>query len=138
MANMEAVIARDELEKTIGDMPAQAQALAIRPDDEVKAGDTLTAVAYGKGAWVLQFLEKRFGREEFDDFLRGYFDHFAFQSITTVQIIDYAKKNLLDKHPGKVREAELDEWVYGTGRSEERRVGKECVSTCRSRWSPYH
>src|SRR3546814_18496658 len=26
-------------------------------------------------------------------------------------------------------------WVQ---RSEERRVGKECVSTCRSRWSPYH
>src|SRR3546814_18514873 len=28
-------------------------------------------------------------------------------------------------------------YVLGT-RSEERRVGKECVSTCRSRWSPYH
>src|SRR3546814_12405189 len=27
----------------------------------------------------------------------------------------------------------IEEW-----RSEERRVGKECVSTCRSRWSPYH
>src|SRR3546814_10995558 len=26
----------------------------------------------------------------------------------------------------------------GSIRSEERRVGKECVSTCRSRWSPYH
>src|SRR3546814_14251723 len=26
----------------------------------------------------------------------------------------------------------------GILRSEERRVGKECVSTCRSRWSPYH
>src|SRR3546814_3512034 len=26
----------------------------------------------------------------------------------------------------------------GEPRSEERRVGKECVSTCRSRWSPYH
>src|SRR3546814_18084745 len=25
-----------------------------------------------------------------------------------------------------------------TTRSEERRVGKECVSTCRSRWPPYH
>src|SRR3546814_17121486 len=25
-----------------------------------------------------------------------------------------------------------------SSRSEERRVGKECVSTCRSRWSPYH
>src|SRR3546814_12091313 len=30
------------------------------------------------------------------------------------------------------------ERVVGSGRSEERRVGKECVSTCRSRWSPYH
>src|SRR3546814_4142981 len=28
--------------------------------------------------------------------------------------------------------------VRGVVRSEERRVGKECVSTCRSRWSPYH
>src|SRR3546814_13467114 len=28
-------------------------------------------------------------------------------------------------------------WAYGI-RSEERRVGKECVSTCRSRWSPDH
>src|SRR3546814_13662139 len=28
--------------------------------------------------------------------------------------------------------------VLAQARSEERRVGKECVSTCRSRWSPYH
>src|SRR3546814_3576481 len=28
--------------------------------------------------------------------------------------------------------------AIGRDRSEERRVGKECVSTCRSRWSPYH
>src|SRR3546814_11680548 len=27
---------------------------------------------------------------------------------------------------------------HDRNRSEERRVGKECVSTCRSRWSPYH
>src|SRR3546814_14581477 len=38
---------------------------------------------------------------------------------------------------------DLSSWrVAGIGgdmiRSEERRVGKECVSTCRSRWSPYH
>src|SRR3546814_14064490 len=29
-------------------------------------------------------------------------------------------------------------WFFLTVRSEERRVGKECVSTCRSRWSPSH
>src|SRR3546814_2144533 len=28
--------------------------------------------------------------------------------------------------------------IWEIARSEERRVGKECVSTCRSRWSPYH
>src|SRR3546814_10871301 len=28
--------------------------------------------------------------------------------------------------------------LVADGRSEERRVGKECVSTCRSRWLPYH
>src|SRR3546814_12848882 len=34
---------------------------------------------------------------------------------------------------------ELEEAAIVCGaRSEERRVGKECVSTCRSRWSPYH
>src|SRR3546814_1599761 len=33
-------------------------------------------------------------------------------------------------------EAAAQKWART--RSEERRVGKECVSTCRSRWSPYH
>src|SRR3546814_21155624 len=32
----------------------------------------------------------------------------------------------------------LERPAKGANRSEERRVGKECVSTCRSRWSPYH
>src|SRR3546814_11937459 len=32
----------------------------------------------------------------------------------------------------------LSRQAAGAQRSEERRVGKECVSTCRSRWSPYH
>src|SRR3546814_12701358 len=33
---------------------------------------------------------------------------------------------------------EGDRYSMDKERSEERRVGKECVSTCRSRWSPYH
>src|SRR3546814_7789472 len=42
--------------------------------------------------------------------------------------------------PLSLDEAYLDvtENLKGIARSEERRVGKECVSTCRSRWSPYH
>src|SRR3546814_20505667 len=50
------------------------------------------------------------------------------------------------RHPLKRPCAVRRRWRSGTGtmrspirnRSEERRVGKECVSTCRSRWSPYH
>src|SRR3546814_9065986 len=38
--------------------------------------------------------------------------------------------------PGRERSVVAD--VERGARSEERRVGKECVSTCRSRWSPHH
>src|SRR3546814_13210428 len=42
-------------------------------------------------------------------------------------------------NPGHVDLAELfDPAEDAVQRSEERRVGKECVSTCRSRWAPYH
>ena len=33
---------------------------------------------------------------------------------------------------------DIAEATQVTQRSEERRVGKECASMCRSRWSPYH
>src|SRR3546814_9832151 len=41
---------------------------------------------------------------------------------------------------GGFRNYPMEWWHYTftPERSEERRVGKECVSTCRSRWSPYH
>src|SRR3546814_12720938 len=40
--------------------------------------------------------------------------------------------------PENVRDVRLRGKFPADDRSEERRVGKECVSTCRSRWSPYH
>src|SRR3546814_12942196 len=39
--------------------------------------------------------------------------------------------------PGVIEVPQLGPLLLGI-RSEERRVGQECVSTCRSRWSPYH
>ena len=38
----------------------------------------------------------------------------------------------------KILLAETVDLIAAKGRSEERRVGKECASMCRSRWSPYH
>ncbi len=114
LADMEFVIARNALREDLADMPEPARALALRPGVEVAAGDPLSEVAYDKGAWLLDFLEERFGRTAFDAFLRGYFDHFAFQSIPTTRFIEYAQTHLLDRYPGRVTREELEEWIYGT------------------------
>src|SRR3546814_16682760 len=45
---------------------------------------------------------------------------------------------LLADEPTTALDVTIQEQILGLLRSEERRVGKECVSTCRSRWSPYH
>src|SRR3546814_6496328 len=50
--------------------------------------------------------------------------------------IDHVAKLVGIDHVGIGSDADLH--GYDDMRSEERRVGKECVSTCRSRWSPYH
>src|SRR3546814_20838400 len=42
------------------------------------------------------------------------------------------------KHPVIIAAGALALGAASIPRSEERRVGKECVSTCSSRWSPYH
>src|SRR3546814_10068805 len=50
---------------------------------------------------------------------------------------DVGGEEALRRHDLQGR-ALLGDRLGGGERSEERRVGKECVSTCRSRWSPYH
>src|SRR3546814_18572057 len=46
---------------------------------------------------------------------------------------------LLSPVLAEIRQCAHARWIgRGKERSEERRVGKECVSTCRSRWSEYH
>ncbi|HVR80934.1 MAG TPA: M1 family metallopeptidase [Luteimonas sp.] len=114
-ADMENVIERNELHEEYKTLDPKLQALALKPDALPDPDGSSSATVYTKGAWFLQFLEQRFGRDNFDAFLRGYFDHFAFQSIPTAKFVDYAKANLLAKYPGKVSEAEMDAWIYQPG-----------------------
>src|SRR3546814_12669563 len=54
--------------------------------------------------------------------------------VNAVGLSDFGK-------PGNYFARQIARWseqYRAAQRSEERRVGKECVSTCRSRWSPYH
>ncbi|MFT3754654.1 MAG: M1 family metallopeptidase [Pseudoxanthomonas sp.] len=115
MADMERQIDQAGLAEDLKGMSAEAQKLALPPLAENDPDETLSDVAYVKGAWFLQFLEQRFGREVFDPFLRGWFDDHAFQSANTDQFIDYLKKNLLPKNPNAVSNDELDAWLHQPG-----------------------
>ncbi|MEO7063587.1 MAG: M1 family metallopeptidase [Dokdonella sp.] len=114
LADEEVLLSARALRKSINAMPENSQRLAPEPR-AVGADDSLSDVAYDKGSWFLRFLEQRYGRAVFDPYLRAYFDHFAFQSITTEQMLDYLKPNLIEKHPGKVNWGEVKDWIFGSG-----------------------
>ncbi len=113
-ASMEAVLGLQSLRADLAKLSPQDQVLAIDlrdRDPELVFSD----VPYEKGRLFLSYLGTKFGQDRFDAFLRGYFDHFAFQSITTEQFLAYAQENLLDRFPGLVTRAEMDEWATAPG-----------------------
>ncbi|WP_166212435.1 M1 family metallopeptidase [Cognatiluteimonas telluris] len=141
LAEMERQIDQEELAREIksGEIAPADQVLALpalagRDPDEV-----LSDIAYTKGAWFLQFLEQRFGRDTFDPFLRGWFDSHAFKSATSDEFVDYLQANLLAKHPDMVTPAELDAWLHQPGipafahRAQSRNFG--IVDAARIAWS---
>jgi aminopeptidase N len=111
---MERVLGLRSLRDDLGRLKPADQVLAIdlrdRDPDEV-----FTAVPYEKGRLFLTYLDAKFGRDRFDAFLRVYFDHFAFKSITTEQFVKYLQENLLDRFPGIVTQDEVMAWVSGPG-----------------------
>lgn len=71
----------------------------------------MTDIAYEKGFNFLRVIEEEVGRERFDAFLKGYFNHFAFQSVTTETFLKYLEQELLTDSVN----IDVQEWVYGTG-----------------------
>ncbi|WP_049623349.1 M1 family metallopeptidase [Frateuria defendens] len=113
-ADEEALLSARALEKGLGKMPANAQKLAPDPRG-IGADDALSDVAYDKGSWFLRTLEQRYGRADFDAWLKGYFQRHAFTSITTEQMLADLKPNLIEKYPGKMSWDEVQAWVYQPG-----------------------
>jgi hypothetical protein len=111
---MEEALDLQILRRELAANPASDQVLAIdlrgRDPDEA-----FTQIPYIKGALFLTWLGSRFGVENVDRFLHGYFDHFQFQSIATEQFRAYLEANLLPQKPGAVTRAELDEWMLSPG-----------------------
>src|SRR3546814_14186439 len=79
------------------------------------------------GSWETPFNPYKWG----DAFTEGNAVHYSWAIMQDVQ-------GLIDLMGGRQKFVDRLDSVFTTPRSEERRVGKECVSTCRSRGSPYH
>lgn len=113
-AVMEQALGYQDLRDDMARLPAKDTVLNIElgrrhPDD------VFSQVPYVKGQLFLMYLEEKFGREEFDVFLRKYFADFAFQSISTEQFKHYLKRELLDKKPLLVSMDKVNEWIHQPG-----------------------
>lgn len=113
-ADMEAALGRQELEEEMAHLAPRDQILHIDlkgrdPDDGA------TTVPYEKGYLFLLALEKTFGRDLFDNYLRVYFDRYSFQSITTETALAFLKETLFERRPQSARNFPLDEWINQPG-----------------------
>jgi aminopeptidase N len=114
---------REMMERVLG-LKALREELATRnPKDQWLAIDlrdrdpeeAFSSVPYEKGRLFLTYLDVKFGRERFDAFLRGYFDHFSSKSVTSEQFVHYLQENLLDRFPGIVARDQGMAWAFGPG-----------------------
>ena len=112
-ADMELVLGMVDLRDELKTMSAKDQVLHVdltgRDPDE-----GMNRIPYEKGALFLRTLENRFGRSRFDGFLRDYFNHFAFRSITTADFVAYLKEHLLDD-PADAKAIDLTAWLESPG-----------------------
>lgn len=105
-----------DLELAVKDFGAKSPATHLKL--ELKAGEadnSLSDVAYEKGALLLKLIENTVGREKWDAFLNQYFQTHAFQSISTEQFLEYLDKNLLKGDSSLYKKINIPAWVYGPG-----------------------
>jgi leukotriene-A4 hydrolase len=113
-AHMEAVLGLRRLRDNLATLKPADQVLAIDLRDR-DPDLVFSDVPYEKGRLFLMYLDAKFGRDRFDAFLRSYFDHFAFKSITTEQFTEYLTENLLNRYPGIVTHDQVLAWEHDPG-----------------------
>lgn len=114
--DMLSVLSMQDLEREVAELGPD------NPDTQLKTNytgrdpeDTATQIPYEKGQFFLRTIEAAVGRARFDEFLKGYFNHFAFQSITTEEFLDYLRKNLIHGDQQLEEQLQIDAWVYNPG-----------------------
>lgn len=77
--------------------------------------DNYTDVPYEKAYLFFRVLEQAVGREDFDAFLRSWFDDNAFQSRTTMDFEKVLATDLFGGDDAWMQSLQVDAWLYGTG-----------------------
>jgi len=113
-AIMEQVLGVQDLKHNLAELPAADTILHIKIQGR-DPDDAFSDVPYVKGQLFLMRLEECFGRKIFDQFLRGYFQDHAFQSIDTQAFKEYLSTHLLKKYPAKITQSEVDQWLQQPG-----------------------
>ena len=120
-ADEERVLAWRSLVQGLETVPEEMQPLApVFEDGHPDRGQQ--GLQYAKGQMFLIHLEALFGRETFDEFLTSYFDHFAFQAISSEEFLDYLEQGLIARHPGVYSRNEAEAWLYSPGLPEEHTI----------------
>lgn len=135
--NMEAVLGYQDLQADIASLDSNDQILAIdlrgrNPDD------VFSNIPYEKGALFLREIEHKIGRGNFDAFLLEYFEHFAFQSITTDEFIAYLDDTLLKTYSAELDKQRITQWIFEPGIPEGAPVPESDaflnIDTARNNW----
>lgn len=120
-AEMLKTLGWQDLQNTLADLAEENPAdtklkldLAGRDPD-----DGMTDIAYEKGAFFLTRIEQVVGRQEFDKFLRNYFDKNAFTVETTEGFIQYLNEALIKGDSGIAEQIDANRWIFEEGLPEE-------------------
>ncbi|MEM6991898.1 MAG: M1 family metallopeptidase [Myxococcota bacterium] len=114
--DMEAVLGYQDLQDELSRVAGADERLAVSLEGR-DPDDGLTDVPYEKGALFLGQLERAYGREVFDPFLRAWFDGNAFTSVRTTAFEAHLRQSLLEvaqPRPG-ASIVDPDAWIHAAG-----------------------
>ena len=114
-ATMERALDLESLKRDVAEADRPEVTAFKMPADLEHPDIAFSQVSYAGGMFFLKFLEERFGRDVFDDFVKAYFADYAFKSLTTEEFLVYFEKNLWATNRDAVTQAEVDDWIYEPG-----------------------
>lgn len=116
LSEMQASLALGELKNSIADFgenhPDTHLKLALEGRDP---DDGVSDIAYEKGYFFLRTIENAVGLERWDNFVKTYFNTYAFKTMTTEDFLVYLDEQLLHGDTNLLNQIQIDKWVYQPG-----------------------